>query len=69
MELMIVAVIGLASLLFPQGKGRRNALWTGLWVGGALLPYAKPFKSVTAKKRKLAQERLERMRALQKSHQ
>jgi enoyl-[acyl-carrier protein] reductase I len=38
-------------------------------VGGVLLRTEKPFKSMTAKKKKLAQERLERMRALQKSHQ
>ena len=38
-------------------------------VGGALLRHEKPFKRMPAKKKKEAQERLERMRALQKSHQ
>jgi len=38
-------------------------------IGGVLLQAEKPIKSKTAKKKKLAQERLERMRALQKSHQ
>ncbi len=38
-------------------------------VGGVLLRTEKPFKSMPARKKKLAQERLERMRALQKSHQ
>ncbi len=38
-------------------------------VGGELLKHEKPFKLMPAKKKREAQERLERMRALQKSHQ
>ncbi|MBN2161756.1 MAG: SDR family oxidoreductase [Pontiellaceae bacterium] len=38
-------------------------------IGGALLSHEKPFKRMTARKKREARERLERMRALQKSHQ
>jgi enoyl-[acyl-carrier protein] reductase I len=38
-------------------------------IGGALLKAEKPFKTITARKKKLAKERLERMRALQQAHQ
>ncbi len=38
-------------------------------IGGALLKHEKPFKGTTAKKKRAAQERLERMRELQKSHE
>ena len=37
-------------------------------VGGTLLPFEKPIKSMPAKKKKLAKARLERMRALKDSH-
>lgn len=38
-------------------------------VGGELLKHEKPFKRMPAKKKREAQERLERMRALQQSHE
>jgi enoyl-[acyl-carrier protein] reductase I len=38
-------------------------------VGGELLKHEKPFKRMPAKKKREAEERLERMRALQRSHE
>jgi hypothetical protein len=38
-------------------------------VGGELLPKERPIKSMPAKRRAAAKERLERMRELQKLHQ
>ncbi len=64
------------AVLFLLGEYSRKITGQTLYVdggvsaiGGELLPHERPIKSMPAKKKKAAKERLERMRALQKSHQ
>lgn len=64
------------SVVFLLGKYSRKITGQTIYVdggassvGGELLRHEKPIKRMPAKKKKEAQERLERMRALQKSHQ
>lgn len=64
------------AVVFLLGEGSKKITGQTLYVdggasaiGGELLPHEKPIKSMPAKRKAAAKERLERMRELQKQHQ